>query len=248
MSIPLRVLVVDDDPDLAETIEEILTGRGHSVTLARDGETAVDLFRRQPFDLCFMDVALPGSDGVECFLQIRQLWPRARVVMMTGYSVQDLLARALSAGAMAVLHKPLDVGRILAMLESVAGQRSVVLVVEDDPDFAELLRDALSAAGYSPLLARDGELALERIKADAVDLMILDLRLPGVSGLDLYQELKRAGRSVPTIVVTGYAAEEGATIEALKRESVKTVLEKPIDIGELTHIVDDVCAQATSRP
>ena len=247
MSVKLHILVVDDDADLADTISDILTGMGHSVTLAHDGETAVELFRHQLFDLCLMDVALPGSNGVECFLQIRQLRPHARVVMMTGYSVEDLLARAVDAGALAVLHKPLDVRKIVAMLEDAAGQCSVVLVVEDDRDFAGMLQDSLAAAGYSPILANDGQLALEQIMTGKVDVMILDLRLPGMSGLDLYQELKRTGRSLPTIVVTGYPTEEKSAIEQLKHESVKTVLNKPIDIPDLLAIVDQVASQATPR-
>ncbi len=244
MSSGLRVLVVDDDRDLAATIEDILTSRGHAVTVSRDGETAVSLFRSQPFDLCFMDVALPGSNGVECFLQIRQLRPEARVVMMTGYSVEDLLARALAAGALAVLHKPLDVRRILARLEGTAGRHGVVLLVEDDPDFAGVLGDALSRAGYSVVRAHDGGEAVQRLAAGAVDVMVLDLRLPDRSGLDVYRELRGAGLSVPTIVVTGYALEEAATIEQLRRQSVKTVLSKPVDLRELLRVVEEVSRQA----
>jgi DNA-binding response OmpR family regulator len=233
----LRVLVVDDDVDLAETLQDILASRGHVVTLAYDGETAVALFRERPFDLCFMDVALPGSNGVECFLEIRRLRPTARVVMMTAYSLESLLARALEEGALAVLHKPLDAGEILRMVVGLKG-RGVVLVVEDDADLAESLRDTLVGSGYSAVLARDGKAALESARAGGIDVLILDLRLPGMSGLEVHLELRRSGLTLPTVVVTGYRDEEAAAIGELEKGAVKAVLTKPLDMEAFIRAVE----------
>jgi len=239
----LRVLVVDDDRDLAQTIEEILVSRGHTVRVAYDGETAVRLYERENFDLCFMDVALPGENGVDSFLSIRRVRPEARVVMMTGFSVEKQLSRAVEAGALAVLHKPLDIYEILRVLDE-AASRGVVLIVEDDADLAESLCEALSTAGYSTLVARDGGAALERMRARPVDVMILDLRLPAMSGLEIYLELKRRQLAVPTVVVTGYPIEERAAIEELKAHRVKKVLEKPVDIAHLIRAVEEARAPA----
>lgn len=246
MTHPIRVLVVDDDPDLAETIEDILTGWGHHVTVAHDGERAVQLFSDRPFDLCFMDVKLPGANGVDCFLEIRRRRPEAKVVMMTAYGVEDLLARATAGGALAVLHKPLDVKDILRAIERV-GTRGVVLVVDDDEDFAESLAEALRAAGYSTLVACDGDRALEGARDGSVEVMVLDLRLPGLSGLGVYQELRRAGLAVPTVVVTGYPQEEAATLHVLKALDIRGVMVKPVDIRALLRVVEEVREPKTSR-
>jgi two-component system, NtrC family, response regulator HydG len=241
MSSHLEVLVVDDDRDLAETIQDILTGWGHHVTVAHDGERAIALFRDREFDLCFMDVRLPGQNGVESFLEIRRLRPEAKVVIMTGYSIEDLLARAVGSGALEVLHKPLEVAEILRAVERVGG-RGVVLVVDDDGDFAESLKETLLGAGYSALLAHDGGTALAKLRDGTVDVMVLDLRLPVRSGLEVCQELARAGRAVPTIVVTGYPREEAAAIEALK-SNVSDVLVKPVDLRALLQAVDQARGQ-----
>lgn len=243
MSARLKVLIVDDDRDLAGTIEDIVAGRGHEVTVAFDGESAVRLFREQAFDLCFMDVKLPGANGVDSLQQIRRLHPAAKVVMMTAYSVEDLLGRAVSLGAVAVLHKPLHVREILRQIEKV-GPRGVVLVVEDDDDFAVSLEEALAEAGYKTLRASDGDGALAEIERRPVDVMVLDLRLPARSGLEVFQELRRRGRAVPTVVVTGYPREEAAAVEALQVQQVASVLVKPIDLAALLRIVDEACAAA----
>ncbi len=244
MSASLKVLVVDDDRDLAETIDDILSGWGHEVTVAHDGEEAVRLFRERRYDLCFMDVRLPGTNGVDSLLEIRRFRPDAQIVIMTAYSVEDLLARAVEGGALAVLQKPLATADLLRAIERV-GPRGVVLVVDDDGDFAECLKDALWSAGYSALVARDGAHALAALKDRRVDVMVLDLRLPVLSGLDLCRELRRAGLEVPTIVVTGYAGEERRAIDELRRHHVRDVMRKPVDVKVLLQAVDEARGPAT---
>ncbi len=246
MSASLRVLVVDDDRDLAETIEDILVGWGHHVTVAHDGEQAVRLFRERPYDLCFMDVRLPGRSGVDSLLEIRAFRPEAKIVIMTAYAVEDLLARAVGGGALAVLHKPIATADMLRAIDK-AGARGVVLVVDDDGDFAENLAEALEAAGWSAFVARDGGSALAAVRERRVDVMVLDLRLPVRSGLEVCQELTRAGLSVPTVVVTGYPREEQGALEALRAEAVTEVLFKPLDVGRLLQAVDTAHGHGASR-
>nr|MDJ0610797.1 response regulator [Kiloniellales bacterium] len=95
MSRPLKIFVVDDDRDAAEGLGEVLEMFGHQVTLAFDGESAVQIFKEQDFDVSLMDVMMPGMNGVESFLEIRKIKPDAKVFMMTGFSVQQLLTQAI---------------------------------------------------------------------------------------------------------------------------------------------------------
>jgi two-component system response regulator HydG len=112
----LRILVVDDDQDFAESMAEALELHNHDVQLAFSGEEAVNKLRDHDFHFTFMDVRLPGMNGVESFLEIHQLKPHAKVVMMTGYSVKPLLAQAVDNGAWAVLYKPIDMEQVFTML------------------------------------------------------------------------------------------------------------------------------------
>jgi CheY-like chemotaxis protein len=233
----LSLLVVDDDRDLAETIEDILVGWGHRVTVAHDGEEAVRLFRENPYDLCFMDVRLPGASGVESLLAIRRFRPDAKIVMMTAYAVEDLLARAKDGGAVAVLNKPLGTEDMRLAIDGVRA-RGVVLVVDDDGDLAETLADALRSAGYSAFVAGDGGRALSAVRERRVDVMVLDVRLPVRSGLEVVQDLRRAGLSMPTVVVTGYPREEQVALEQLRERPVSDVLFKPLDVKRLLAAVE----------
>jgi two-component system response regulator HydG len=233
---PLRVLVVDDDQDFAASLALLMGGRGYAVELASSGEEAIAKFREQDFDVTFMDVKLPGKNGVESFMEIRKLKPAARVVMMTGYSVGQLLEQAVSQGAWGVLDKPLDILRVLNMLANI--KPDGILIVDDDPDFVASIEDLLMNNGYTVFVAGDGQQAIERIRADGIDILILDLRLPILSGLETYLELKQSGHAIPTLIVTAFADQDTDDIDKLRSLSVSGILRKPFDPRELLEAVD----------
>ena len=237
MSEALRVFIIDDDRDLAESLADLLEAKGHSVELAFDGKQAIERFRAEDFDLVFMDVKMPGMSGVETFLEFRKLKPDASVVMMTGYSVEQLLQEAVDNGAMGVLHKPFSIDEVLAVLDTVK-PHGIVLVADDNPDFAQSIEPILGAHGYRVTVARTGQEAVDRVIAGGVDCLILDLRLPVLNGLDVYLTLKKAGRAVPTIIVTGYAEEERDSLAALQPMALP-VLTKPFDPMLLLRRIDD---------
>ena len=124
------ILVVDDDMALRETLEEILTDDGRDVATAEDGFDALDQIKRAPFSLIFMDIQMPGINGVEAFLGIKAVQPDCVVVMMTGFAVEELIKQAVSEGAHAVLRKPLDLQQLLEIVEQIvpatSAQRDVI--------------------------------------------------------------------------------------------------------------------------
>jgi two-component system response regulator HydG len=232
----LNVFIVDDDRDFAESLALLIEGRGYQVELAFSGEEAIAKFREQDFDITFMDVRLPGKNGIESLSEIRKLRPSARVVMMTGYSVEQLLEQAVEHGAWGVLYKPIDVHQALDMLERI--KPDGILVVDDDPDFVESVQDILTRNGYTVFVATNGQEAIERIRANGIDILILDLRLPILSGLETYLELKRTGHAVPTLIVTAYLEEYADDVDKLRSLSVSGVLRKPFNPGDLLEAVE----------
>jgi two-component system response regulator HydG len=235
MSAKTSILIVDDDRDLAESLADVLETRGYAVELAGSGEEGVARFRQRDFDLVFTDVKLPGMNGVESFFAFRRIKPDAKVVMMTGFSVEQLLVQAIENGALAVLHKPFAIPDILAVLERVK-PHGVVVVADDDPDFADSIEPVLRGAGYKVLVARDGEDAVAKVVCGGVDLLILDLGLPLLSGLEVYLRLKDVGKLVPTIVVTGRERELGADM-ATMQTMAEGFLVKPFDPEHLLRAI-----------
>ena len=234
----LRVFIVDDDRDFAESLADLLHLEGHEADIAHTGEAAVERLQREDFDVAFMDVRLPGRDGVRSFQEIHRVKPDVPVYMMTGFSVDALLSEALAGGARGVLHKPLDIDGILTMLRRLGVE--TVLLVDDDPDYAEGTRDMLEQSGYRVCVASDGCQAIDRIGSGGISLVILDLRLPGLSGLEVYERLLASGQTPPTLFVTAYAAEEQAAIRRIAELSIGCVLSKPHDPRALLDAVDSL--------
>ncbi len=238
----LRVFVVDDDPEFAEGLALALEIAGHDVERASSGQEALDRLAHQDFDVTLLDFRMPGMDGVECYLKIRELRREAKVIMMTAYRNQDRLQQAIAAGALQVLSKPISNETLFDTFKS-ASLYGDILLVDDDPDFAEGLESTLAQEGYSVAVARTASEAVDLASRNDFDVMILDLRLPGSSGLDVYVKLRDLSRELPTMIVTGFAEEEANAIDRLKAMAVDDCLTKPVRTDELLQAVERLTAE-----
>ena len=113
-----NVLIVDDDKGIRFTLEGIIDDEGYMVRGAEDGYQAIELVKEIDFQWIFMDIRMPGINGVETYLEIKKISPNSRVVIMTGFSVEELVTQALEEGVFAVLYKPLPVEQVLDILKS----------------------------------------------------------------------------------------------------------------------------------
>lgn len=114
----LNILLVDDEVVTLRILGNILRDKGYNISTARDGYEAVQNVNEKSFDLIFMDIKLPGINGVETFKTIKKIKPNIGVIMMTGYAFDDLVKDALQEGALSCLYKPVDVGAILNIIEN----------------------------------------------------------------------------------------------------------------------------------
>jgi CheY-like chemotaxis protein len=111
-----RVLVVDDEPGMRQTLVDILEAVGYEVRTAADGDGALTEARRRDVDLMVMDVQMPKRDGVSVLEELRP--PPPRIIMMTAYAIEERLRAAVDADAFAILHKPFAVQRLLSLVAS----------------------------------------------------------------------------------------------------------------------------------
>jgi two-component system, NtrC family, response regulator HydG len=228
MTRSLHILIVDDDADNANSLGELFEMEGHVVKVVYDGESAIAAYLEQDFDVAFMDVMMPGKNGVESFLEIKRLKPNARVYMMTGYSVEQLLQQAIAGGAMGVFAKPVNLYQVLDAVAGL-GKSGIVLVAEDDPDFGPTLCQLINRNGYRCELVRNGKDALERVNIGGVDVLVLDLKMPLINGIDVYTKLKKEGREIPTIIITGNASEHSKELAMFDDIVLTGILNKPFD-------------------
>jgi two-component system nitrogen regulation response regulator GlnG len=114
---PARILIADDEDSLRWVLEKGLRGVGYDVTSVKDGEEAVRVFQAQPFDLVFLDVRMPGLDGLTALERIREARPDVYVVVMTAHGSMDTAIKAMQRGAYDYLNKPFDLDEVLLLSE-----------------------------------------------------------------------------------------------------------------------------------
>ncbi|MDT7835053.1 hybrid sensor histidine kinase/response regulator [Aquabacterium sp. OR-4] len=234
-----RVLVVEDDDAVRDTVVAMLRLLGHEVTAARDGSSALQVIdSAQPIDLLFTDVVMPGPvSSTELARQAQLARPGLRVLFTSGYTENALLHGGRIDAGLQLLSKPYTreaLARKLDQLLSPAGiaaQRHVLLC-EDD----ELVRDSLTEllTGMGCSVSACGSLAEARsaLAVQTPDLLITDLALPDGQGLDLAREARALSARMLIAVASGRGGREAA---AQVRDALH--LDKPFGIDDLEDLL-----------
>jgi two-component system, NtrC family, response regulator HydG len=241
MTAPLKILVVDDDVDNACSLGELLELEGHDVKIVHNGEDAIRAAQQEDFNMSFMDVVLPGMNGVESFIQIRKVRPGARVYMMTGYSVEQLLTQALNGGALGVLEKPFDPESILKLTTSVGPSGLVVASPPKFPDqinIGRFINTTLSENGLRCRHVTRLEDMRNRVQQD--EILLLDMPTPLIEGMELYKFAQDHGHRAQTVLVPHSRTPMTASDAPLRDVTLTGILNKPFDplelINKLTHL------------
>lgn len=241
----MKILIVDDEKNMRTTLADILREEGHDVSTAGTGEEAIALCSRDGgFDTVLLDVRMPGIDGVEAFRRIRRHQPGLRVIMMSAYTVTDLKRLALEEGAIAFLPKPLDVPLVLRLIRETPD--TAILVVENDETLAARIFDSVKAQDYHVTVARSPHDALELIEQIRFDIVLIDVALPSMTGLDLYLAIKRITPSAVAIMISGREEEFLRIAREAVQQTAYTFLTKPLDLDHLVGLLGQIGGQQVS--
>jgi DNA-binding NtrC family response regulator len=122
---PLDILVVDDEQSICLLLHDVLVRFGHRVATCQEGATALKLASERDFGLVFLDIRMPGMDGVQALQQLRKLRPNATYIMITGYAHDDIVEQSLRSGASACLCKPFSLTQVAKLLEQLSSGHPV---------------------------------------------------------------------------------------------------------------------------
>jgi len=201
--------VIEDDLLAAEIIRTHLTGGGYRVVLVASGHAGLGAARRLQPQAITLDLGLPDMDGWQVLHRLKGD-PATQAIPVLIVSAREKGQLGLSLGAVDWLVKPVDAQRLLAALQRCrelgAPKRSLrILVVDDEPVVLEALEALLRQEGHQVLTAQDGEAALQQAEADRLDIILLDLHLPGLSGFEVVSRLRQIPElaAVPVIAFSG---------------------------------------------
>ncbi len=233
-----KILVVDDERDLGYLLGAILRLKGHEVIPVFDGYQAIEEVKTTHYDLIMMDIRLPGINGVEAFIQIKEIDPGVKVIMMTGFAVEGLIEESLQQGAYACIHKPFDLEKVIAVVEQVLKEnKKVVLIANGDSQTRDKVREALTEKGYRIVTAVDAEDVYVKLKNNHCHCILVNLQLPGMNGLKILKEAKKLHPNVVVIVMANCDLPE--MVRDAEQLSVYGYIKKPVDIDELMRLLKD---------
>jgi DNA-binding NtrC family response regulator len=239
------ILIVDDNASQCKTMSLILRHKGYTVATANDGPEAIKTVRERPFDVIFMDIKMPLMNGVETYRRIKEVQPKALVIMMTAYAVEDLVQQAMEEGAYGIVYKPLDIERAITIVEEAKHihQGALILVVDDDRGICITLRSILASRGHEVGIALSGDEAIAMAQQRAYDILFIDMKLPVLNGLETYLAIREINPQAVAIMMTAYRQETANLVEEALRSQAYTCFYKPLDIEELLGLVEEIQAR-----
>ena len=234
------ILIVDNDVNFTTATVDLFNEKGFHCMGVYSGREAIDKVREMAFDVILLDMKMPVMNGVETYREIKKIRPRTVVILVTAYRVEELIQDALEEGAYAVLKKPLDIDRVVAMIEQSRKVGALIMVADGDPNTCEALKGHLEIAGYVVTTGLYGEAAIEMVRERPHDIVLIDAMLPPLNGLILFLEMKKINPNVVAVMMTLYGEETRGIIEAALDQGVYTCLYKPFNMDEVTEMLDDI--------
>jgi CheY-like chemotaxis protein len=205
---PARIVVVDDQPDVLDTLSMLLRRDGHDVRAFGDPRAAVDAVRAARPDVLLTDLGMPGLSGWDVARLARERWPDLPVVLLTGWG-RDLSATQLRAhGVLLALAKPAELPVLRAALaralRPAAAAPLDILLVDDATAFASVLGVLLGQGGHRVRRVERAAAAVQALRGDApVDLVILALNLPDGPSAAVLRAARARPRPPAVCVVSG---------------------------------------------
>ena len=259
------ILVVDDERLICDLLRSVLAGHGHEVLMAMNGREGLELFKKHRPRFTLLDLRMPEMNGIEVLKQIRAIDPQAAVLILTAWGSDALEQQARQLGVVDFLSKGLSLDVLVAAMERTlqqtaqaaspaqaaapggaprtapvaAGDGDFILVVDDEPQIRDLLKRFLTLRGYKVRVASDGQQALTMVEQEAPQLIVLDVYMPGINGVEVLRQLRRRKFTGGVILLTG-SQDDKLLQEALDLGSVD-VMGKPVDLERLALAIQVGC-------
>ncbi len=245
------VLLVEDEAALRNVCRAYLESKGYTVLEAGNTKEAMKIFRsyEREIHVLITDIVMPGSGGLELAKSALELRPALSVLLTSGYPDRLLERQDIRLGKF--LQKPFSFDALARTVRSLLDKSREILLIEDSKFMRIAVQRALTGAGYTVHTANNGEDGLRAARETLPDLIVLDLVLPTISGLDLIKELNRntITKSIPVIVLA--ALSEPRKEDAL-RNGARACVEKSEKLLEnnsaaLIHTVVQIIGQTSAR-
>ncbi|MEM8986793.1 MAG: response regulator [Pseudomonadota bacterium] len=198
------VLVIDDYASAIDLMRRTLTPTGFEVIGAQDGETGLRLAKELEPDAIILDIKLPDISGWD-ILQTLNSDPKTTNIPVFVVTIEDDRERGLALGASEFLVKPVKREGIIQLMSSyLKAEKADVLLLEDDPDSADIIRRIATQAGHTCRHAENGVEGYKALQEHTPDIILLDLMMPEMDGFEFLRKIRSEDeyKGVPVIVIS----------------------------------------------
>lgn len=235
-----KILVIEDNPVDIETIKAGLERKDFEVLIAESGEEGIRLAEEEKPDLIFMDMILPGIDGLEATKKLKQN-PKTREIPIVALTVMDsngFVATCFKEGVSAFIKKPYDFEEIFDKAEIILGfQKSglkKILVIDTESVLAAKITMSLMKIGYQVITSPNGKTGIIDMNEENPDLVLLDDSNSGNGTYKAFEELNKSNGKIdiPVVLMTDQSSPEEIR-EEMNRLGADDYIAKPFDTKEL---------------
>jgi len=234
------VLIVDDDSLISRQLSADLQRSFYDTQTACDGAGAIAIVTQHKIDIVLMDINLPDRSGLSVIKEVKAINPDCEIIVITGYGTQEIAIQSLRYGAIDYIEKPIKLDELHAALgraqEKLAEKEdytfgSTLLIIDDDELVTTRLRSFFQKEGFEVFSAGSGAGGLEIINKHKVDVVITDIQMDDMNGIEMLERAKKQYSDIEGIMVTGHKGNELA-IKALRAGAIDYIT-KPINLDEL---------------
>jgi CheY-like chemotaxis protein len=214
------ILCIDDDRDTLDVRKKVLLSSGYSVLTSQSGIEGLEVVSSgTPVDLVVLDYVMPGMNGDQVAESLKSNFPHLPVIAVSAVRLPPRMLEIVDA----YVQKGQDVEVLLSTIERVLSPTAavpqhesltqrIVLCADDEIEELTARKMVLESAGFKVLVARNGKDALDVFRSTAVDAVVLDYFMPGMTGLSVAREMKELRPEVPLVMLSGFASLPGETI------------------------------------
>ena len=243
-----RILVIDDEEIICTLLKDTLTDAGYQVETVTNGIEGLEkLLKGEPFDILLTDIRMPKKDGMQVLKEAKNRVPDIITIIMTGYPNIDTIREASEYNAFDYITKPLDPDEICECIKRSIEVRKLsrelrvpekppsILVVDDMQSALFLSEGILQDEGYHAEIAQNGLEVLERLKQKHFDIVVADLHMPGMDGIELLNNIKMLDIKTLVIIMTARPSIESAILSF--RHGAYDYITKPIDPDTIIYTI-----------
>ncbi|WP_437227361.1 response regulator [Planctomicrobium sp. SH661] len=228
------ILLVDDESDICQNLADIFEDLGFDVETALCGESAMEMIHRRCYDVALVDLKMPGMDGLALSRAIRQAHPSTVLLIVTAYSNSETGDEALHSGVWQVMSKPVDLSRLLSLVND-AVRQPVLMVVDDDVELCESLWSLLRAQGYRVCTAFSDEEAIRRLEESEFRIILVGLSRCSSDNHPVLEIIRRENPQTKAIIATELST--GGEAPAELSTAADAVCQKPYDLDQLLETI-----------